>query len=131
MQDIVVFDLDGVLVDFVHGYSTVANMLFGYPVIFTFEQKHWKWSESQGYTNKQIDEIWRYIDSTRFWEHLLQLASPQDLRAMKDLAKLKKIIYCTNRRGDTAYEQSVIWLSQHDFPYGEVLVTDDKLFTLT
>ena len=127
-SEFVVFDLDGVLADFVYGFSTIANKLFDYPIIDNSQQQHWNWLVGNGYSKKEQDKIWRIVDATEnWWETLPCLLDSEEKSFMKMISNRFDIIYCTNRQGDTVDSQTFRWLKTHSLPSGHIIVTKDKI----
>src|SRR5574338_51657 len=123
----VVFDLDGVLADFVWAFSGLGKEKFGWGQIPNSKQMHWDWVKDITHTGlteskEQENILWDIVDkSPDFWETLPVLCDGYDIRSMNDLRdNYAQVVYCTNRFGDTVRAQTARWLVQHDFPDGEL-----------
>ena len=88
-------DLDGVLADFVKGYSLLANDMYGTPVIDTVTCKKFSVSEATGLTLNQDLYVWSAIlIQGNFWSKLDPLVSKE---TMKIVAGREDVVYCTSR----------------------------------
>ncbi len=121
----VAMDLDGVMVDFTTGFTSLGNEMFGTPILGAETQQNWSWSEILN--GRQIDAIWEEIlaDSV-FWLRL----KPQeelDVERINKYARKNVLMYITNRSGYMAWEQSVTWLLRQGIREPLVVVTNSKL----
>ena len=92
----VIFDVDGVLADFVYAFTSRAHEMFGSLVYGTLSQKEWeKFDELD---NKQIDRVWKYINThPEFWLTLPALASGSELARVGLLAQTNDVYFVTSR----------------------------------
>lgn len=106
----IVFDMDGVLADFYAGFWDLANVMFGTPTVP--DPNDWTWDNyGVGITKDQADKVWKRINQdNRFWVSLPQLASPEELRRIKNLAEDHEVYFVTARTGKLPKEQTETWL---------------------
>lgn len=112
---ILVVDLDGVCVEFCHGFTTVAHRQgrVSQPW-YTHQQPEWHF-------DFHVDPVWEEVDSSpTFWLDLTPLASGHDIAALNWAAERSEIMYVTGRQGPQAWRQTPLWLHDHGFPPGEV-----------
>lgn len=105
----VIFDIDGVLADFIGGFMSLAYDRYGVPPYGTLLQK--EWSEFGGLTSEQAEEIWRRITaSDSFWSSLPALVTGTTFDRLRGLQKKTTVYFVTNRPGKTAHAQTREWL---------------------
>ena len=111
-RQVVLFDIDGVLADFVKGFTTLASRMFeGVPITETVNQP--KWDGFPGMTDKQIAAVWAEIDTGRpFWSELEPMATEYELERIDQLTSFADVYFTTARRGEGALFQTKAWL--HD-----------------
>jgi uncharacterized HAD superfamily protein len=131
LRKTIFFDVDGVLADFVTGFTSLANQLFGTPIIGVYEMPHFDyWNEFLD--EKQRSVVWEKIfNSYDFWGSLNHLLSSKEVEAMSHFAHDNNIYFVTDRRSDvmnpavaTAY-----WLqSKFKIQHAQVIATKNKAF---
>jgi uncharacterized HAD superfamily protein len=112
----VMVDIDGVLADFVDGFTRLGNEMFGLPVKRNSEQTDWDWTKSGWCTSEQEGQIWNRISiSSTFWGGLLPLdnVAAEDFERIDELHKEVPLVFVTSRMGETAWKQTVSWLENH------------------
>lgn len=112
---VVMFDLDGVLADFVGGYSRLYEGIHGHsPGPF----RQW---------NDLLDtEVWGCIEaSTTFWQDLNVLQGVRWPR-VNEATKGCDVYFVTNRVGKDVKQQSEVWLSKYIVGCPTVIVTAHK-----
>lgn len=119
----VAFDIDGVLADFVGGFSRLA-MTMGYcdEVMSGDDRDDWSFPF-------HVDPVWEKVDTTyTFWEALQPLVDDDDIAAMHALAQEAHVMYVTARSGDlqSTARQTHNWLNEWDFPEGPVFFVPAK-----
>jgi len=129
MKPTVAFDVDGVLADFIYGWTRLGRALYGDVVPLSSDGAHEDWNFDPIPPEKQ-QEMWHLIENNeglgkRFWLWLPILANAGDLFAMHELAREANITYITARVDP--YRQTDTWLVKNDFPAGEVILSNDKL----
>lgn len=111
----IMVDIDGVLADFVGGFTTLGNAMFGLSVKRNGEQEDWSWSGSGWCTSEQENEIWECLKaSSTFWRSLKTLSnvSAADLQLVAATHTTQPLIFVTSRPGRTAWRQTVDWLEE-------------------
>lgn len=119
----VVFDLDGVLADFVPAFTRVAVEV-GQADEVTTGDDHPNWNFPF-----HVDPVWEQVDRMyAFWENLAPLTTEEDMEYIHALAEEAHILYVTGRRGDLAStaNQTHRWLKDNDFPSGPVFFAPPK-----
>src|SRR5690242_5772667 len=108
----IVFDVDGVLADFIGGFTAVASDMFpGVPVTRTHEQP--SWHGFPGMTDAQIAAVWEHVKrSDSFWLALSPLMTPAEAYRISKLWG-HDVYFCTARVGKEAKAQTEEWLSGH------------------
>lgn len=123
----IAFDLDGVLVDFVLGFTTLANEMCGSPVYSTSQQTTWE--KFEGLSDRQIDSVWNRIgESDSFWFDLKPLATQDERLSIGELQYRHDVYFVTSRRAYPGVKrQTEEWLkfyARWDWP--TVVMTNDK-----
>lgn len=108
------FDIDGVLADFVSGFTKQANYLFGTPVknnseISTYDQL--------GIDEDQYRKTWEYIDKEvfGFWQNLPPLVGRHTFDSIETLSHHAEVYFLTARdKGHPVIQrQTADWLHFH------------------
>lgn len=121
----VVLDIDGVLADFILGFTTLANRMFGTPVFTTLEQK--TWDSYEGLTDVQCTQALEAAKlSPTFWQDLPPIASPEELARLASAARAQDLYFVTNRFGIGAKTQTEAWLRRHGVSSPTVIVSEAK-----
>ena len=114
----VVFDLDGVIVDFSLGFAELLAL--DNPVGCNL-QKTWQFEDSADYPNltkKEVNEAWdtvRQVDD--FWLDLPSALTVADENAMHRLSAQCDIVYVTDRHvGVDVVGQTIKWLVDAELP---------------
>jgi len=109
----VMFDIDGVLADFVLGFTDRACLKYGTPAERTVEHK--VWDLFPGLDKKMIDAIWRDLekDDSHFWDSLEKLPSLVEEQYLWHLCGRDgvEVYFVTNRHTRTAHDQTQRWLA--------------------
>jgi len=123
---IIQFDIDGVLADFVQGFTTLARKWFpDVPVTRTADQP--LWSGFPRMTKGQIDVIWREVTgSWAFWQGLDALESPALFWRLDDLRARHELYFVTSRPGETAKVQTEAWLHRRGIYNPTVIISGKK-----
>ncbi len=117
----IMFDMDGVLADFICGFTTLAAKMYGTPITTTHEQP--KWDGFPGLTSLQIAVTWNRVkESTDFWANLGTLVGTQTLERINDLHVIHRVHFVTSRPGIDTYDQTVSWLESRGILTPQVLV---------
>lgn len=106
-REAVIFDIDGVLADFLTGFTSLANEMFGCPVTSTHEQP--SWNGFPGITKEQSSAVWaRIIHDSGFWYQLEPLVGEVTFKAIDCLRR--PVYFVTARDGTNAKIQTEDWL---------------------
>jgi hypothetical protein len=131
-----VWDLDGVLAEWVLPYTTLIEEHYGLPRFSTGSQFSWYQSQ-KGLSEAEVDHIWHdhiHPPARKFWLNCPLLISTAEKHDIWALARKPGVefVYVTNRTGDSADVglQSTLWLLKHELPVGPVYVSRDKLETV-
>ena len=129
-RPVVVFDLDGVLVDFALGFSRLCATMYLFTPYSTAEQNTWKDFRTRGLAYDEIGRVWDKVAASEFWwETLPPLNDARDSGRiwMNLLSEFAELHYVTNRKAPANVgTQSRRWLEKHEFPEGEVHVVTEK-----
>jgi len=122
----ILLDLDGVLVDFVLGFTQEAVAL-GYlkKPFGTDLQPTWDF----GYclTPKQQMDIWNIIENDPWWwANLSARVDHRIFETINNLQLLNQVVFCTNRKGPKVQLQTKYWLSNNGIINPAVVVTKRK-----
>lgn len=120
-KPIVVVDLDGVLADFVSGFT---EMLYQRPRS-NGTQKTWQFDASP----TQIARAWAWIDeSKKFWYSLVPLVTESEVTDAQYLAPKVNFVYMTGRedRSNDTLGQTERWLRFVGMPSGTIILEGDK-----
>lgn len=114
----VVFDLDGVIVDFGLGFSEYLELE---PPQGCEMQKTWRFEDSPDYpdlTAHEVEDAWKGIrKSDDFWSELPSALTEADEAAIHRLAEAYDIMYVTDRNvGVDPVGQTVGWLIDQSLP---------------
>lgn len=125
IRPIVLFDIDGVLADFVKGFTLAAHQMFGTPITSTANQP--KWDGFPGLTQQQIDTVWKTIvEGSTFWETLQPLATKRDFETINYLTGEAQVYFTTARHGVDAHEQTRRWLREQGVRVPNVILVHKK-----
>lgn len=122
----IIMDMDGVMCDFIQGFTELGAKQFGITPYSTLEQK--VWDEIVGLNDEQIDHLWQIVKGDRyFWLELKPLATPQEIL---DLANLRHrdcdLYFTTARVGYQAKQQTEEWLWAWGVTDPTVLISSRK-----
>lgn len=124
----VVFDLDGVLFDFMLHFTKFAHSHFPSVVPFpNSQQVTWSFQEHQVLTREEESYLWGLIkESSDFWVGMPLLVTTGDVYAMNLLAQTHPIVYLTARNGKDIGFQSKFAMQRNGLPQGQLLFSSDK-----
>jgi hypothetical protein len=116
----IVFDLDGVLVDFIGGFTQLAAE-FGYlkETYNTYEQPSWDFDWCM--SSEAQDKVWEQVGKIPgWWANLPSLQYVSIFNSINELSKFNRVYFMTNRNvgNPDPLVQSYDWL--------KVQVTGDK-----
>ncbi len=114
------FDMDGVLADFMSGFTKIAHDMFGYAECRTENQVRWDFDHMK---DTHVAAIWKEIKSSRtFWATLPSLISGNEHLRLADLCVERDVYFVTARPGLQARRQTSEWLNQYDIDDPAVIV---------
>lgn len=123
----IILDLDGVLADFVEGFTCFGYTLGWCPITRAHEQQ--RWNEFRGLTVEQVSEIWSYINRypELYLSNLRRLATYEEVKRIVGLRTAGHEVYVvTNRRGAGKLEVSEKWVRNNIGPGIPVVLTAKK-----
>lgn len=125
MKKPVQFDIDGVLADFIAGFTTLAHEYFGTPILSDRTNLKYGTNHIVGADNSA--RVWKMIvDGTDFWWRLPAHADRPTFIRINNLQDERDVYFVTNRPGRWAKWQTESWLLAHGIWNPTVIVTDLK-----
>lgn len=121
----IIFDVDGVLADFVLGFTAIA----GAPEPWgTREGRQKLWSFRDVFSPEQISNAWEKLKSSdSFWRDLPPLQSPEVFDAIDELQLSHHVLFVTARVSyKNAQEQTKLFLEDHGVMNPSVIVSPKK-----
>lgn len=127
-------DIDGILADFNSSYIELVPKLTGrnlFPAGYTKDDiTTWSYPETFGYTNKEISEVWDWIEQDdEFWSNLNPLEGAEDFinkLAGLEISKPADVYFITSRVGCNVKWQTERWLARLGFDPATVLISAKK-----
>lgn len=128
----VMFDIDGVLADFIYGFTTICRRLDpDFPLMTNgrardgVKEQHWysPW-EIPGwpYGTEVVDTAWDIVKhSPHFWEELPALVTPEVFERIGRLGEQRQVYFVTSRVGKRVWQQTKSWLLER------IIYTDPML----
>ena len=127
MKPLVIFDLDGVLCDFVYGFTGLLLALQGkdlHGAYSTGAQLQWSFDVP----GDVLDNAWNTVNGSEdFWSNLPSLLTEIERQTLRVAAQQYDLRFLTSRPSSTARTQSERWLSKQGLLVGPVVVAADKL----
>lgn len=122
----VIFDVDGVLADFVGGFTARARELFpDVPITQTHGQA--SWNGFAGMDKKQIGMTWESIKGDRyFWRKLAPLVDAVALDRIYYLHRDNNVYFVTSRVGVDCKRQTEYWLEAQGIARPTVVICKRK-----
>jgi len=127
MRKVIQLDMDGVLVDFSLGYTTLANRLFGTDIVSSTDQTDWNFRYAL--TPEQYNQLWFILKETDNWWRLLEpLVDSWTRNRIQNLSLEYDVYFVTNRYSNRtpAGIQTVHWLNEHGIFNARVIVSKHK-----
>lgn len=112
----IMFDIDGVLADFVWSFTTEAHKLDPSVVVIPTTQQH-SWNMKNIMDSKLVNKVWRVIEKEHMWWIGIPPCVPDVV--FDSIHKLKitnDVVFCTGRdsRGTHSVTyQTGLWLTNH------------------
>ena len=106
------FDVDGVLADFLTGFLTLANDILGRKVEVYGHRESLTWN-ALGLSKHEEHVLWRSIRASRtFWYDLpLLLEAEAEIAAVAELGTFHSVYFVTARPGLAVATQTAHWLA--------------------
>ena len=126
-RSVYLFDVDGVLADFIYGFTTLGHKLFGTPITRTLDQP--LRDVYPGMTNEQVATVWEHVAAARFfWYELPTMISDNERDGLADLCDAREVYFVTARKGpDNVHEQTASWLADSLVIHNpQVIITPKK-----
>jgi hypothetical protein len=126
MKQVISFDLDGVLANFIRGFTSIGHRLYGSRVSDAQSHTDWMFEEAGiGLTEEHCAAIWQQIwSSPYFWRGL----DPLNVSVMRRINALPTPkVFITNRKGIHPQQQSEGFLEQWGIDRPVVYVASDKV----
>ena len=121
----IMFDVDGVLADFVLGFRRLANETYKLPLYGTHEQPDWKFPDLD---YQQNNRLWERVKDPKekFWTTLFPLISSRLFQRIDDLQTRAEVYFITTRVGIDAQDQTAQWLQEWGLVRPSVIIAGDK-----
>jgi len=124
MRPIVSFDLDGTIVDFIHGFTTLANQHYGIPILSGSQQSDWNLDVAFGLSENQSSHIWgNIIEDRRFWAELPLMVTQVEMDRIVRMSEEFDTYFVTMRTGLAVKDQSEEWLRSCGIKNPSVIVS--------
>jgi uncharacterized HAD superfamily protein len=123
---VVMFDIDGVLADFVGAYTALAHEYYGTPIYTSLEQASWDFKQL-GLTNAQKNFLWEKIKSSEsWWTSLAPLLHRDTYIDIDGLQMEADIYFVTSRPGVNVRWQTKQWLQAQGIYSPSVILSSRK-----
>lgn len=128
MNNVIVLDLDGVIVNFHGGFARRANDLFGAVCpTHPYHATHYDLSYKGNLTPGQADKVWESIwESRSFWIDLPSLLGEEETQEFADFVNSHTVYFVTQREGSHVENQTYDWLRINGIKRPCVVVTRYK-----
>jgi uncharacterized HAD superfamily protein len=121
---IVMFDIDGVLADFISAYTALGSEMFPGRIERQRTEDRESWHELNG---PHDDKIWNFIKHSPLWWTTLPLLVDQATMVAIDSLGIDHDVYFTTARvGNRPKVQTEQWLEKHGVSSPTVVVTEKK-----
>lgn len=125
----ILFDVDGVLADFVTGFTTLANELYNVPISGMDNHKDFGF-DYLNISREQIESLWDVVkNSFTFWLSLPHLLTPEEILGLRYFVYNHNVTFVTHRFSSVINpaSQTAIWLKQQfDLKFPQVIATPSK-----
>lgn len=124
MKPVVGIDCDGILSNFTHDFTKLANGIHGSPIIFDREIDTWLSGQTYGLSKKEFSQIWDAVDDS-FWEGLAPCCSQYEFDRLAEIADDGRLYVITNRKSP-ASAATKRWLNRFGIGHAILVHTKDK-----
>ena len=123
---VIMFDIDGVLADFVKGYLDLARELFPHaPEIDTRANPTWSFD---GYLSRwEQTKVWEVVErSVSFWLDISPLVGAATFDEISRVCRRHTVYFVTDRRGVRVQQQTEKWLEYYGILNPHVILSKRK-----
>jgi uncharacterized HAD superfamily protein len=120
------FDIDGVLADFMHGFTRLAQGM-GLCKTITSSGQQAVWERYGDVPDEHVSTVWENAKASPwFWEDLPALVDYPVFRRIEALQGDHEVYFATSRVGRAVKLQTIRWLRWHGISWPTVVVTPKK-----
>ena len=126
-HQVVMFDVDGVLADFMKGFTALVAQKYGNPVVT--DHDYALWDVYPGLNKEMADHGWsRVKESHDFWQNLDSLVSKEVFWQINDMQEDGQVdtYFVTHRQGCGVRKQTARWLWAHGITSPTVILSGNK-----
>lgn len=122
----VMFDIDGVLADFIFGYTSEAVRMGYLDKPLTFNDQV-GWDEFGNMTPNQVHKVWdKVLRDGNFWLSLNPLVNEKVFQDINKLNSNYNVVFVTKRDGLMVQSQTKLWLIKHGVSNPSIILTKRK-----
>ncbi len=125
----VVFDMDGVLADFIYGFLWTAKNMVNPEIPIHETKDHQSWDFDGLMTKREQTAVWQVIKtSSVWWTTVPPLVKREVFERINRISKEANVYFCTARPSNIrpASTQTSQWLQQHHIEDPNVVVSKMK-----
>lgn len=125
----VVFDMDGVLADFIYGFLWTARSMVNREITIHNTGDHPSWDFEGLMTKREETEVWRLVKTSGvWWANLPPLVLRDVFERINKISKEANVYFCTARpcSARPASTQTAEWLQKHGVEDPNVVVSKMK-----
>lgn len=126
MNKVIALDVDGVLADFVWGFTALGKAAFGGKVVKTPD--HCGWDDFPGLDKHQVGMIWDHINkSSGFWRSLNPCVKDEVFWDLDRISNHYPLYFITKRTlGQRVKQQTEGWLMDQGVSHPTVIISGAK-----
>ena len=125
MRGVISFDIDGVLANFIRGFTRVGNSLHGTPIGDESSHQAWNFEDfpELQLTKPLVKAMWAGVwADPNFWANL----DPMNVSVIREINDIRNKVFITNRAGVEPAKQSERFLEKWGVWRPEVYLAADK-----
>ncbi len=128
MKRVIGMDIDGVIADFVRGFTAKGREKFGQTIPVVHTERHMSWDEFPGLGEHEQHMIWEHIrGSSNFWRFLSPCVPVYVFGSLSQISQEFPLYFITKRSlGVNVKQQTEGWLKDHGIANPTVLITGAK-----